>query len=350
MQIHRTSPSWPRLFSPLPSSAAFLPPPRLQRASSRITSSTTGSWLTPAGGTTSIVDSAGAPRLHHPRRPRRRARHPDRQAASAPSAICTAPTAWLSTPPASSATSPMAAATRSWPSIAPPSPPSPPFPPEPTPTASSLSRPRRPCGPSMAAARTPPSSTPPPKKSSPPFPCPASPSSRAVDGHGTVFDNIEDKSEIVRLDAHARKLTATWPAGCDSPSGLAFDIAGHRLFTVCDGKKMAVLDSNTGKVLATPAIGDGPDAARWDAKHNLAFASCGEGVLSVVDAVQARLSQPSKPCPRRSGARTMAYDPATDRVYLVTAELRPPPRTHAHQPAPPPRHDSRQLHRDRRGR
>ena len=67
----------------------------------------------------------------------------------------------------------------------------------------------------------------------------------AVDGKGTVFDNIEDKNEIVRLDAHARKLTAEWPAGCDSPSGLAFDVPGHRLFAVCDGKKMAVVDSNS---------------------------------------------------------------------------------------------------------
>ena len=178
------------------------------------------------------------------------------------------------------------------------------------------------------------------------IPLPGKPEFPAVDGHGTVFDNIEDKSEIVRLDAHARKLTAEWPAGCQSPSGLAFDVSGHRLFTVCDGKKMAVVDSESGKVLATPAIGDGPDAARWDAKHQLAFASCGEdGVLSVVDA-----SKPSYPSienlPTQKGARTMAYDPATDRIYLVTASLRARAPGNPHQPAPPTRHASRQLHRD----
>lgn len=164
---------------------------------------------------------------------------------------------------------------------------------------------------------------------------PGKPEFPAVDGHGTVFDNIEDKSEIVRLDAHARKLTAEWPAGCQSPSGLAFDVPGHRLFTVCDGKKMAVLDSNSGKVLSTPAIGDGPDAAGWDPKHNLAFASCGEGVLSIVDA-----SKPNYPTveslPTQRGARTMTYDPATDRIYLVTADFGARPAASADNPHPRP--------------
>jgi len=105
------------------------------------------------------------------------------------------------------------------------------------------------------------------------IPLPGKPEFATVDGNGTIFNNIEDKSEIVRLDAHARKLTAEWPAGCESPSGLAFDIPGHRLFTVCDGKKMAVVDSNSGKVIATPAIGDGPDAANYSPGKNIAFAS-----------------------------------------------------------------------------
>jgi YVTN family beta-propeller protein len=95
------------------------------------------------------------------------------------------------------------------------------------------------------------------------IPLPGKPEFPQVDGNGTVFDNIEDKNEIVRLDAHARKVTAEWPSGCDSPSGLAFDVPGHRLFAVCDGKKMAVVDSASGKVIATPAIGDGPDAANY---------------------------------------------------------------------------------------
>jgi YVTN family beta-propeller protein len=168
------------------------------------------------------------------------------------------------------------------------------------------------------------------------IPLPGKPEFAAVDGKGTVFDNIEDKNEIVRLDAHTNKLTAEWPlTGCDSPSGLALDVRGHRLFSACDGKKMAVIDSKTGKVLANPAIGDGPDGAGWSAAHKLAFASCGEGILSVVDA-----AAPGYPTiqslPTQRGARTMSYDSAADRIYLVTAEFGPRPAPTSDNPRPRP--------------
>ena len=163
---------------------------------------------------------------------------------------------------------------------------------------------------------------------------PGKPEFPAVDGTGTVFDNIEDKNEIVRLDARSKKVTAEWPV-CDSPSGLAFDVPGHRLFPVCDGKKMSVVDSTSGKVLATAAIGDGPDAANWDPKHKLAFASCGEGVLSVVDATDPGYKT-VETLPTARGARTMTYDPATDRAYVVTAEFGPRPAATAENPRPRP--------------
>jgi YVTN family beta-propeller protein len=157
---------------------------------------------------------------------------------------------------------------------------------------------------------------------------PGKPEFPVVDGQGTIFDNIEDKNEIVRLNAHTRTVTAKWAAGCESPSGLAFDVAGHRLFPVCDGNKMAVIDSNTGKILATPAIGDGPDAAGWDAGQKLAFASSGDGILSVIDA-----GAPGYPTieslPTQHSARTMAYDSAADRIYLVAAEFGPAPEASA---------------------
>jgi DNA-binding beta-propeller fold protein YncE len=165
---------------------------------------------------------------------------------------------------------------------------------------------------------------------------PGKPEFPAVDGQGMVFDNIEDKNEIVRLDARDRKLTAEWPVtGCDSPSGLAFDVPGHRLFAVCDGKKMGVVDSESGKLLATPEIGNGPDAAGWSSAHKLAFASCGEGVLSVIDAASSSYKT-IETLPTQAGARTMAYDPSTDRIYLVTAELGPRPAPTAQNPRPRP--------------
>jgi YVTN family beta-propeller protein len=167
------------------------------------------------------------------------------------------------------------------------------------------------------------------------IPLPGKPEFPVADGHGTVFDNIEDKSEIVRFDARAKTITATWPAGCDSPSGLAMDVAGHRLFPVCDGNKMSVIDSRDGKLLANPSIGSGPDAARWSPRFHLAFASSGDGILSVVDA-----GAPGYPTveslPTQRGARTMAYDPVTDRAYVVTAEFGPRPDPTPQNPRPRP--------------
>ena len=162
---------------------------------------------------------------------------------------------------------------------------------------------------------------------------PGKPEFAAADGKGNVYNNIEDKSLVLKIDAHERKITATWPAGCESPSGLAMDIAGNRLFPVCDGNKMSVIDAGSGKILATPAIGDGPDAAGWSAQHNLAFASSGDGVLSVVDGTTYKTIQSLS---TKKGARTMAYDAGTDRVYLVTADFGPRPAATAENPHPRP--------------
>jgi len=167
------------------------------------------------------------------------------------------------------------------------------------------------------------------------IPVPGKPEFAVSDGKGNVYNNIEDKSEVLKIDAREHKVTATWPAGCDSPSGLAMDIAGNRLFPVCDGKKMSVIDATSGKVLANPEIGDGPDAAAWSVNQKLAFASCGEGVLSVVDASTSAYKT-IQTLPTKRGARTMAYDPATDRIYLVTAEFGPRPAPTAENPRPRP--------------
>lgn len=165
---------------------------------------------------------------------------------------------------------------------------------------------------------------------------PGKPEFPVADGKGTIFDNIETKNSIVRLDAKTKTLTATWPlTNCESPSGLAIDQAGRRLFTVCDGKMMNVVDANSGKVLATPAIGDGPDAAGYDAAHKLAFASNGDGTLTVVDASKNTYPVLQNVATQK-GARTMSLDTATGRIYLVTAEFGPKPAATATNPRPRP--------------
>ena len=158
------------------------------------------------------------------------------------------------------------------------------------------------------------------------------PETPVVDGKGLIYDNIEDKSQVVRIDAKTKTITATWPAGCEGPSGLAMDVTGGKLFPVCD-KTMSVIDVKTGKVLATPAIGDGPDAAGFSAKHKLAFASCGEGVVSVVDGASLKTVQTVTTEKR---ARTMTYDPVADRIYTVTADFGAAPAATAENPRPRP--------------
>ncbi len=157
-----------------------------------------------------------------------------------------------------------------------------------------------------------------------------------ADGKGTIFVNIETKNSITRIDAKSMKVTAEWPlAGCDSPSGLAMDTAGRKLFPVCDGKAMPVVDANTGKVLKIIPIGDGPDAAGYDAAHHLAFSSNGDGTLSIVDT-----STPAykviQTVTTQKGGRTMAFDSGNGHVYVVAAELGPKPAATPENPRPRP--------------
>ncbi len=169
------------------------------------------------------------------------------------------------------------------------------------------------------------------------IPLPGKPEFPAVDGKGTVFVNIEDKNEIVKLDAHTMKPVTAWPlAGCESPSGLAFDVPGHRLFSVCDGNKMAVTDSVTGKQIAAPSIGDSPDAAAFDAQHGLAFSSNGgDATLSVIETRSSKYAT-IQSLKTAKGARTMALDAATGRIYLVTAEFGSAPTATPASPRPRP--------------
>ncbi len=164
---------------------------------------------------------------------------------------------------------------------------------------------------------------------------PGKPEFPQADGDGSVFVNIEDKNEIVRLNAASHNVTAVWPLeGCESPSGLALDKVEHRLFAVCDGSAMAVIDSRSGKQLATAKIGDGPDAAGYSAKERLAFSSNGGGTLSVVDAAHG--FKTVQTLDTQKGARTMTYDDAADRIYLVTAEFGPRPPATETSPRPRP--------------
>lgn len=159
----------------------------------------------------------------------------------------------------------------------------------------------------------------------------------ASDGKGEVFVNIEDKSELVAIDSNKLEVKAKWPlAPCTEPSGLSMDRKNRRLYVGCDNKMMAVVDADSGKVLATPAIGDGVDATAFDADTGLAFASCGQdGVLTVV-----KEDSPGKfsaeNIPTKKGARTLALDAKTHNVFVVTADFGPRPAATVDNPRPRP--------------
>jgi DNA-binding beta-propeller fold protein YncE len=155
----------------------------------------------------------------------------------------------------------------------------------------------------------------------------AKPEFGVADGHGKLYVNLESSSEIAEIDAAGMKVTRRWPlAPCEAPTGLAIDVEHRVLFSVCRNRVMAVSDAAAGKVVANVAIGPGADAARYDARASLAFASTGgDGAISVI-----REQSPSKfdvvqTVETQVGARTMELDPRTHRLYTVSAEFGTPP-------------------------
>jgi DNA-binding beta-propeller fold protein YncE len=142
-------------------------------------------------------------------------------------------------------------------------------------------------------------------------------------GMGKMFVNIEDKSEITEFDPMALKPLNTWPiAPGEEASGQAIDIKDHVVFAVCSNQKMAILNYDTGKVVATPTIGNGPDAACYDANKGYAFSSNGrDGTLTVVGKDSSGNWAPVQTVQTKAGARTMILDPSTHKIYLVTAEF-----------------------------
>ena len=159
-----------------------------------------------------------------------------------------------------------------------------------------------------------------------------SPEFPVADGKGHVYANIESTSEIVQIDSNTMKITNRWPlAPGQSPSGLAMDTEHGILFSGCHNKMMAIVDANTGKVIASPAIGQGVDATRFDAGTGYAFSSNGDGTLTVIHEDSPTQFSVVENVTTERGARTMALDPTTHQVFLATAQVEripnPPPHT-----------------------
>jgi hypothetical protein len=166
----------------------------------------------------------------------------------------------------------------------------------------------------------------------------AKPEFAAADGKGHVYVNLEDKSSIAQIDAQHLKVDAVWPInGCEEPSGLAIDIAAQRLYAGCGNKVMAVIDATSGRTLGTAPIGAGVDAAAYDSGLRLAFASCGsDAVLTVLRTGASGAPEVVQSLTTQRGARTMALDEHSHRIFLVTANFGPPPAATPEQPHPRP--------------
>lgn len=156
------------------------------------------------------------------------------------------------------------------------------------------------------------------------------------DGKGKVYANIEDTHEIAEIDSRKLSVSKRYDlSGCEDPSGLAFDVAHRRLFSVCRNKVMVVSDPDKGQVVATLPIGQGADGAGFDPGRGYAFSSNGDGTLTIVREASGKYEVVENAETQR-GARTMAVDPKTHRVYLPTALYGPAP-ANAQQPrARPP--------------
>lgn len=174
------------------------------------------------------------------------------------------------------------------------------------------------------------------------IPLPGKPEFAAADpAAGRVYVNIEDKSEILAIDTAAHKIVSTWPiAPGESASGMALDAANHRLFVGCDNKLMLMVDSTSGKVVASVPIGAEVDANAFDPQLHLAFSSNGEGSLTIAREDSPRKLSVVQTVQTQKSARTMALDPNTHRVYLAAATLvpvsKPAPGEPRHRPATVP--------------
>jgi YVTN family beta-propeller protein len=148
----------------------------------------------------------------------------------------------------------------------------------------------------------------------------------ATDEKGTVFVNIEDTSEIVAFDPQKLTVKSRWKlTDCEEPTGLAIDQKNRRLFAGCGNKKMAIVDADTGKTVASPAIGDGCDATAFDAERGLAFASAGDGTITVIQEDTGDKFSVAQTVITQKSARTMALDAKTHQLFTVAANVGPRP-------------------------
>ncbi len=157
----------------------------------------------------------------------------------------------------------------------------------------------------------------------------------AFDGRGRLFVNTEDKSIIQVVDTRTLRPLAAWPiAPVEGGTGLAIDAVHHRLFSAGGNQMLAVVDSDTGVLVATPEIGEDPDGDAFDPANGLIFTSNMTGTVTVLHEDSPGAYSVVQTVPTAFGARTIAFDPKTGRIFLATGKFGPPPAPTAANPRP----------------
>lgn len=159
----------------------------------------------------------------------------------------------------------------------------------------------------------------------------------ATDGNGTIFVNLEDKAKVVAIGAADMKVKSEWSISPgEGPTGIAMDVANHRLFVGCANKMMIILSSDDGKIIANPPIGLRCDGAAFDPGLKRAYCSNADGTLTVVEEIDKDHFQVLENVETQGGARTLAVDTKTHHIYLPTGEFAPPPKATPDNPRPRP--------------
>lgn len=155
------------------------------------------------------------------------------------------------------------------------------------------------------------------------------------DGHGKIYDDLEDKNEVIRIDTGSLLIDKRWPvAPGKSPSGMAMDRKRHRLFIGCRNKLLVVMDSTNGRIIQTLPIGGHTDTTVFDPAGRNIYDSCGDGTLSVVHEDSEDKYHVVENAVTEAGAKTMAFDPQTGRVFLSTVRFEGPPAATQADPKP----------------
>ena len=141
------------------------------------------------------------------------------------------------------------------------------------------------------------------------------------DGKGNLYVNLEEKNETLHIDVKSMKVVDRWAlAPCGTPTALSMDVENKRLFVGCRNKYLAVLNSETGKIVFTAPIGERVDAGTFDSKTKMVYLSTGDGKVSVFHQDSADKYSLVQEIATKTGGKTMGYDGKTGRVFVPTSD------------------------------